>query len=348
MSRKRHRSDTPADQDSFLDIVANLVGIMIILIVVVGSQIGESLVTRDQDYLQEERAQLAELESQDQELKQELAKRTHDHREWEKVVTRETQVASQRKMERDLVLKKLLQLKGTLAEQRNRLSEEQQQAYELRREIADLQAKTEDARHEIKAIQYQEVEEVSETDHEILEHYPTPIAKTVFGEEVHFQLQNDHVVYAPLNELVQRLRATWETHADEIPVGQSMIETIGPVGDFRLQYKLVCQRKPIPTANGTFTRTVVSLDQFELLPVRQGLGEPLEKALQEGSDFLSELRGYPPQRTTVSVWVYPDSYESFLELRKTLIQRGYKVAVWPLTNDQYISGSPDGLRSSAQ
>jgi hypothetical protein len=64
--------------------------------------------------------------------------------------------------------------------------------------------------------------------------------------------------------------------------------------------------------------------------------------------LLAVLKKYPPADTTLSIWVYPESYASFLDLRKVLTKRGYRVAVWPLTQDQRISGSPDGLRATAQ
>jgi len=44
VQRRRRRDDTLPGHDSFLDIVANLVGILIILVVVVGAQAGAALV----------------------------------------------------------------------------------------------------------------------------------------------------------------------------------------------------------------------------------------------------------------------------------------------------------------
>ncbi len=348
MARRKRDSETPIEQDSFLDIVANLVGILIILIVVVGSQIGEALVKVDSQEVAEAKTELQQLTDESERAEHETLLRTGDHQQWEQSLQDETVLAERRKLERDLILKQLLTIEGQLELEKKRLSEEQTEAFELQKAIDESNSALKKLNQTIAAIQYQQVERTRETDLEIIEHYPTPIAKTVFGDEVHFHLKDNRLVYAPLNELVQRLRATWETHAKDIPPGQSMVETIGPIGDFRLQYELTCNQKSIPTAQGAFLRTVVSLAGFSLLPTRQTLGEPVQQALSEDSEFHSTLRKYAPQRTTVSVWVHPDSYESFLDLRKSLIEKGYRVAVWPLTGDQHISGSPDGMRSSAQ
>lgn len=350
MGTRRVRSDTPTEQDSFLDIVANLVGILIILIVVVGSQIGESLIHADlpSEELEQARAEYQGLKQQNETLTRETASRANDHKRWEESLVQEQTLSAQRKMERDLLLQQLKMLENQRDQKVARLSQQQTQALELKRELDRTQALNRETEREIAAIQEQRIQEVSKVQHEVIEHYPTPIAKTVFGEEVHFQLRGNQLVYAPLNELVQKLKATWETHAGEIPDGQSMVETIGPVAGFRLQYELVCEARNVSTSNGSFRRSYVSLKQFHLIPVRQSMGEPMERALQDGSEFLRQLGQYSPDRTTVSVWVYPDSYQAFLDLRKQLISQGYQVAVWPLTDDQHISGSPDGLRSSAQ
>ena len=44
----------------------------------------------------------------------------------------------------------------------------------------------------------------------VLKHLPTPLAKTVFGQEVHFRLLDGRLAYVPLNELVDILSAQWQ------------------------------------------------------------------------------------------------------------------------------------------
>ena len=45
--------------------------------------------------------------------------------------------------------------------------------------------------------------------------------------------------------------------------------------------------------------------------LNQPSGEALQQALAEGSEFRESLRRLDPDRTTVTVWVYPDSFDEF-------------------------------------
>lgn len=346
----RRRAGPPMEQDSFLDIVANLVGILIILVVVFGAQIGETLSGRSSPELQEAEAALASQQTSLQRYQVELQQREAEYNDWQKAVVQQEALIEQRRMERHLALQQLQAIHLQVEQQTAALSSEQQERVRLQQALAKQAAEIEQKTKTLQTIRLAaaEIVEEDETTPTVIEHYPTPIAQTVFGQEVHFQLRDNRVVWVPFDELVQRLRATWETHAENLPVGRTTTETLGPISNFRLQYELISQEKPVPTANGMVTTRVVSLQRFWLLPVQAGLGEAVEAALLPESDLMRVLQKYPPGDTTLSVWVYPESYESFLELRKVLTKRGYRVAVWPLTADQRISGSPDGLRATAQ
>ena len=59
-----------------------------------------------------------------------------------------------------------------------------------------------------------------------------------------------------------------------------------------------------------------------LVPVRDDLGEPLDVALQPQSQFRSILSSFNPNEATVTVWVYPDSFDQFRATqRRTLPAR---------------------------
>lgn len=350
VKRKRDREGLPLEQDSFLDIVANLVGILIILVVVIGSQIGVGMSRRPSAEVTAAQSRLAEIQQQQYRSGREALQRDSDHRDMAQNLTDQKTLTLQRQMERDLILRQVLMIEHVLENETRKLSSQQQQALSLKQAVAAKQQAAAAIEAEIEQLQYAvaEVEQEDEVKPEIIEHYPTPIAKTVFGEEVHFQLKDGYIVYAPLNELVQRLKATWETLASDLPPGQRMMETIGPIANFRLQYELQSETKTLPTQSGVIQRTVVSLVRFSLLPSAQNMGETVEVALQDGSEFERALAKYEPAKTTVSMWVYPENYGVFLDVRKKLIAKGFRVAVWPLTDDQKISGSPNGLRSSAQ
>ncbi len=347
-SRKRSRDAAPMEQDSFLDIVANLVGILIILVVIFGAQIGETLADKNSPATEET---LRVLNEQRQELidqQQVLQQRDAEYRDWQDVIDQQEILIQQRRLERHLAIQQLATIQNEVEEKRATLSEQQQMEMRWRQQLTQQSAEIQQLTQTLETVKLASLHEEIEPEVEIIEHYPTPIAQTVFGREVHFHLRDNLVLYVPFDELVQRLKATWETHAERLPVGQSTTETLGPIGDFRLQYELGSEEKTLPTANGVVMTRVVALNRFWLLPVQAGLGEPIEQAVENESKFAAVLKKFRPNDTTVSIWVYPDSYAGFLELRKVLIKQGYRVAVWPLTTDQKISGSPDGLRATSQ
>ncbi len=57
------------------------------------------------------------------------------------------------------------------------------------------------------------------------------------------------------------------------------------------------------------------------------------------------LAGFDPNQATVTVWVYPDSFEQFRVLKEELYKLGYLTASRPMPEGQPISGSPQGTRS---
>jgi hypothetical protein len=127
-----------------------------------------------------------------------------------------------------------------------------------------------------------------------------------------------------------------------------LTQTIGPVQGFHLRYTM--QRRTIQanTAAGAMVREIAELKQFVLVPVSDTLGEPVDEALSEGSQFRQMLESMRPGATVVTVWTYPDSFGDYRTLKRWLFDRGYSCAARPLPADQPISGSPDGSRSAAQ
>jgi hypothetical protein len=121
------------------------------------------------------------------------------------------------------------------------------------------------------------------------------------------------------------------------------------VGGFRLRYTL--ERHDVSPElaketgrGGSYAR----LQKWTLIPASNELGEPVRLALQEGSDFREALARILPGRTTITVWVYPDGFDAFRQIRKELYRRGYTLAARPLPLGAPISGSPEGSKSAAQ
>ena len=60
------------------------------------------------------------------------------------------------------------------------------------------------------------------------------------------------------------------------------------------------------------------------------------------------LSRLPSDQTTITVWVYPESYRQFRQLKNDLLRRGYLTAGRPMPAGHPIGASPSGSQSSAQ
>ena len=125
-----------------------------------------------------------------------------------------------------------------------------------------------------------------------------------------------------------------------------LTETVGPVGGFRLRYTL--ERHDVSPAEGGRGGSYARLQKWTIIPNSDDLGEPVRLALEQGSDFRQALKKILPGRTTITIWVYPDGFDAFRQIRKELYRLGYTIAARPLPPGTPISGSPEGSKSAAQ
>lgn len=341
-SNRRGSDDSPG-HDAFLDIVANLVGILIILVVVVGTHAGASIVGASQE-------SEATMEARKSESKQDLdveKQKSHallaDNRQLRNIIENEHQfyLAAQEKRK-----ELLIQLSEVESETKTQISElelkEQEQVQALQRSL-ELKSQLAEVERELTAI-----ESDQSVSKKSIIHYPTPLAKTVFREEVHCRVLNGRVVWVPLNELVSEMRREWKLKSEKLKTADETVETVGPVGSFRLQYTLAGSDVEEITEAGRIQGRSIEFRRFVILPTRDGLGEMVGNALEPGSEFQRELERFDAKKTTVSIWVYSNSYDEFNQLKDFLRERGYETAVWPLGMGKLISGGPNGYRSTAQ
>ena len=326
-------------QDAFLDIVANLVGILIILIVIVGAQAGAAardVVAVDQDL--ESDIHQAVLQTQRQELA--LKKLEIDNEQLETLIDHEKAYARQLTEVRHQRLVELETVRQMVQKQTKDLEQKDRDAFLAKTNQQNLQQKLTDAKATLAALNSAEVSSESDTKTETIDHYPSPIARTVFSKEIHFRLFKGKLEWVPLDELVETMKQHWRLISENKSF-QKTKQTVGPVGNFRLQYDL--------DSRGEGANRRVQFRKFSLIPVDQNVGEPVDLALQSSqSQWSTRLANYSPKSTTVSVWAYPDSYQEHSEIKKWLHTHGYQMASWPMEHGRLISGSPDGFKTSAQ
>lgn len=340
MSRRARQVPEGAGQDSFLDIVANLVGILIILIMVVGVRAKDALLAASRTPPPTE--QVEELARAVKQVESETAALEGDFQRLQGNLQQLALEIDYRRRERDRFLQLIKTAELTLDEQRNQLTQSEQQQYDHLRQLAALNSQLEDLKRS-----QQSLKSLAPPS-DVIEHLPTPLAQTVFGKELHFRLERGRLTYVPLEELVEQLKAEAPQKLWKLNQAEEITEVLGPLGGFRMKYTLRQITQSVPTRGGAATQRRIELDHFVLLPVRDDLGTPLAEALREGSELDTILAGERPKQTTVTVWVYPDSFDGFRQLKEHLFRRGFLSAGRPLPAGVPIGGSPDGSRSSAQ
>ena len=324
-------------QDSFLDIVANLVGVLIILVVVVGAQAKSAWEqTEPAPDLTEEISQLSEDISRSHDVARKLE---IDNHLIEQSILEESSVATGLSEVRHQMLVQIQiverQIKKQKLDRRKKLDADQQVKLAKYEEQKGLSIQLTSIQSEAKAVK------AAQPKSEVIEHFPNPIAKTVFSDEVHFQLRHGKIAHVPLDSLVSRMKSEWKVKAEKLKQAKQTIETVGPIDNFRLQYELHSES----TAQG---RQAVRFERFTIFPAGPNVGFDVASELSGESAFQSFLQRHAPGKTTVSLWVYPDSYAEYNDVKSWLYEKGYQVACWPLDANKRISGGPNGLRTSAQ
>jgi len=238
-------------------------------------------------------------------------------------------------------------LKATLEEQiadkTGELDDDARAEFDLRRQLAETEAALEQLKRRREQVDAQPRETV------VLQNYPTALSRTVHGEELHFQVRDGRIAYVPLQELVDRLPGELQRVRSAMLRSREYTDTVGPIGGFRMRYTFRRHDAGRPASmQGAVAGSVVRLELAEFLPTSSRIGEPIELALEPDSAFRQRLAKAHPGRATVTLWVYPDSFEPFRSLRELLHQQEFSVAARPLPEGVPISGSPDGTKSAAE
>ena len=178
---------------------------------------------------------------------------------------------------------------------------------------------------------------------EKLEHRITPVSRTVNGRELHFRLEKNRVAEVPMDALVERLKEHLQSRMEWIAKTRQHKGQVGPINGFYLEYIVGVDTLAGPGFHGHQMR----MRYWEIHPERTMKGETDDVALSQGSKFYEALLSAGPD-TTLTFWVYPDSYALYRKLQKFAHEHGFPVAARPLPSGLAISGSPTGTKSASQ
>ena len=207
---------------------------------------------------------------------------------------------------------------------------------------AEVVARRKDLETEVErtTLEAEGLSHASATTQEVLA-YPTPIGRTVNGEEIHFRLGEGRIAFIPIEDLFQLAKVQTRRHSGSIAEMAARIETVGPVQGFSLDYVIEAK---VDQARG---QVLIRSREWVVRPVGTGTGEAVEQALAPQSRFRQILAAVTPE-TTVTLWCYPDSFDAYRKVREELHRMGIPTACRPMPDDAPIGGSSDGSKSVVQ
>lgn len=174
-----------------------------------------------------------------------------------------------------------------------------------------------------------------------------PLAKPPVGEEFHFEVHRGRVAVVELERLLDRLQGDATMRMKLARDLKPIRGEVGPIGSYRLKYELGPSTEM--TLDDFLIRGKVSfgLQAWELVGA-EPRGETLMQAVQPTSEFARAVRRLNPSRDTITLWIYPDSFQLYRELRDGLHSLGFAVSARPLPEGIPIRGSPGGTTSAVQ
>jgi hypothetical protein len=366
MSR-RHSDEIEFGSDSFLDIVANIVGILIILIVVAAIKAGTAPVSavRVAEYLRTHvkpapakveqaaapqpvkappppeplvippspaliersnalKAEISSLDSQSQSAAAQI-----------ETTSREEQADSQA----------VTQLRQALANESTELGGDKAQ-------LADTESRLALRRTALLQVEVDvQKAEAVKPPVATLKHRLTPLGRDINGKELHFRLLNHRVAFLPIEEciqrLFQRLRPQMLSNRDRLIRNGIQRGEIGPVVGFRMEYTLEARRLSAMEELRQGMSVAITVSSWKLVAEPDLETESGDEATTAHGDFLRRLRDADAE-TTITFWVYPDSYALYRQLQEFAHHENFTVAARPLPFGFPITGAPQGSRSTGQ
>lgn len=371
MSRRSRPKDIGVGQDSFLDLISNIVGILIILVVLVGSQVKDGL------YVGGPESDLPAAEVFPDETPESAAERniSSGKRDAELARTRELADARMREMIRqDEELQRIQTEMGAVSRRMEEIAGEREF---LETEIVSADSQRVEVGRTATAIQQQldtlntaedgrkselfRLERQAESrEKEVVKmqerlallekplpgadggpmkipHKLTPISRTVETEEAQFILKEGRILFIPMNDLIALFQRRMNQNVGSLIMSGQRNDVIGPVEGFILHTKTVLSENN--RQNVYFT--------LETPPLAQ-VGETPRMALAEISKFRDKISKLNPRKTVITIWVYPSGFSEFQPIKEEFYRLGFSIASRPLPEHVPISASPDGRKSMAQ
>jgi hypothetical protein len=331
MPRPRPEDISSAGQDSFLDVVTNIVGILIILVMLVGGRAKKVIM----DAMPARGERVASLEREVETLDQTVA-------------LAESEVAELAAQGRTVATaaafagEARLHLATAVSAAKVEVDRLKQETDAGKVKAAEAAARRKELETEIErcTLEAEGLAHLPATTKEVLA-YPTPVGRTVNGEEIHFRMGEGRIAYIPIEDLFELAKTQTRRHSSSIAEMANRIESVGPVQGFSLDYVIEAK---VDQARG---QVLIRSREWVVRPVGSGNGETTDVALSPHSRFRQVLSAVTPD-ATVTLWCYPDSFDAYRTIREELHRLGIPTACRPMPEGAPIGGSTEGSKSVVQ
>ena len=356
MRPDRHQQEETS-QDSFLDVVANVVGVLIILVMLVGMQASRSLFLADaspsadsdsarltSDTTGQKPEDLEELNSQLDEATRQAKATQRTVKELARRVSRVSHEADAHDRQRVKLAMHRALVEEDLQRRRELLDAGSQREFDVQRQLLQSQIKLEELTKEQLSLATSDPEAVE------IECVPTPLAKEVDEPSIHLRLRGGLVSIVPVEQLQEEFRFHSEEIRRRLQSNSKVVETFGPIDGYRAKFTFV-KRRAVGSSRGHIagqTRENVLETSIEFLPTSDDIGQSVERALMPGSALYEYLQSQRRQSPPIDVWLYTDSFDEFRSLKRALWEMGFSLATRPLRMHDTIGASPHGSKSAAQ
>lgn len=352
MSR-RQSSHAEFGSDSFLDVLANMVGILIVLIVIAGIRVARGPVPTSNDPSAEETNTPPLASAEVPPLEPEVVTPAPEVTSAIEAMESETARlrAERARTEAEFKARKAIYTAGKqeVSAAEKAITERREELDEHQAHLARLQQKLGDRKDVLTALLAEfEVAKNARAPVTQVKHRLAPISQEVQGEEVHFRLVGQRVSVIPLPQLIDRVKFQLERQKDWLAQHNKHEGTVGPVDGYSLRYVVQRQKlSPFEERRMGYGAFRVGVSSWELLPDPDIPAETADQALRRGSRFAIALQA-APERAALTFWVYPDSFGLYRALQEAAHAEGFVVAARPLPQGAAIEGSPHGSRSAGQ
>jgi hypothetical protein len=357
MYRKRRsaKREIAFSFDSFLDLVANVIGIIIRLILVawVGARAYQSAMENELE--KAVKAEPAKTSAQAKPLpadplQRELEKTRQELDQARAGMLEKLKALDSTKDEKEKVRQELVQLslaKAGLERDQLALDQAARNKTPIKADftMSELRQRSQEIIKQIQAVE--KLPSLKKTLR-----YHTPLSRPVHTDELMFECRHGRVTYIDLPAFMAEIKRNLEDMGQQLRNQWQVTAVAGPVGAFRLHYVVERQRDLLNSVAGGSFPTGASysygVSEWVVEPVKDIRGEPLPRALAPDSEFRRTIEAGVPQQTVITFWVYADSFAIFRELRDFLYERGLEVAGRPMPDDAAIAANRHGTKSRGQ